>query len=204
MPLSKQSEASKIYLNVSDGKLVRQYKEPNDRTTSRVTKTGKTVHEERFRDLEATLESIESRENDFGKQLVLIFRDGIDYIQVNMPYSSRYSASFLKAVPNLNTAAAFRLMPWSMADKNDPQKSVTGITCYQNGQKILPAFTKDNPGDMPQMRKIKVKGKETWDDSEMMEWLEANATALIAKSKPVTPINADKSEPVPDTTDLPF
>lgn len=204
MPLSKQSEASKIYLNVSDGKLVRQYKEPNDRTTSRVTKTGKTVHEERFRDLEATLESIESRENDFGKQLVLIFRDGIDYIQVNMPYSSRYSASFLKALPNLNPAEAFRFMPWSMADKNDPQKSVTGITCYQNGQKILPAFTKDNPGDMPQMRKIKVKGKETWDDSEMMEWLESNAVALIEKSKPVTPINADRSETVPDTTDLPF
>lgn len=200
MGLTKNQESTKVYLSVSEGSLVRQYREPNEKTKTRVTKTGKTVHEERFKDLSATLVAIESRENDFGKQLCLHFRDGIDVYQVNMPYSSRYSASFLKALPNIDTQMRFRFMPWSMADKNDPQKSVTGITCYQNNTKILPAFTKDNPGEMPQMVKIKVKGKEAWDDSDMMEFLENNALAILAKNKPATP----EVEPASDITDLPF
>lgn len=187
MALSKK-ESKTIYLSITDGAIVRQHREANERTTQRVTKTGKLVHEERFRDLTGTLTKIEIRENDYGRQLQLHFTDGGEHYAVSMPYSSRYSSSFLKAVPNCDLAQPMRVMPWSMADKNDSSKTVTGVTLYQNGTKIAAAFTKDNPGEMPQMKQIKVKGKITWDDSDMMEWLVDNAMNLLKTDAPETDV----------------
>lgn len=169
-------------MSVADGNLVRSYKEANANTTERVTKTGKLVYEERFKDLTATLVGIETKENDYGKQWSLKFKDGDDTYIVNLPYSSRYASSFLKALPNLNLLDNVRFMPWAMKDKNDPSKTVTGITLYQNGNKVLPAYTKENPNGLPEMKKIKVKGKDTWDDSELMEFLENMSVALFNQS----------------------
>jgi hypothetical protein len=183
MALTKQS-SNTIYLSVADGNLVRQHREATNETTQRVTKTGKLVHEERFKDLVAQLLGAETKENDFGKQWCLKFKDGEDMYIVNMPYSSRYAASFLKALPNIDLTKIVKFMPWSMQDKNDSTKKVTGVTMYQddgNGVvKIAPAFTKDNPNGLPQMKQVKVKGVLTWDDTEMNEFLEAMANKKFA------------------------
>ena len=184
MALSKPS-SNAIYLSVADGNLVRSYKEANANTTQRVTKTGKLVHEEKFKDLTAKLTNIATKENDFGKQWVLRFEDGDETYFVNISYSSRYASSFLKALPNVDLSQPIRFMPWSMTDKNDPAKKVTGVTLYQNGNKVLPAFTKEEPNGLPEMKQIKVKGKVTWDDSEMMEFLEAKAMQLFADAAEV-------------------
>ena len=185
MALYKPSGSSTIYLSVADGYLVRSYKEANANTTERVTKTGKLVHEERFKDLTALLVGGEVKENDYGKQWAFKFiDDGVTYI-VNVSYSSRYASSFLKALPNIDLSSPVKFMPWSMVDKNDPLKKVTGITCYQSGNKIAPAFTKDNPNGLPGMKQIKVKGKITWDDSDMTEFLESLAEKYFSGIKPI-------------------
>ena len=185
MALSKANGSNTIYLSVADGYLVRSHKEANSNTTQRVTKTGKLVHEEKFKDLTAKLVGAETKENDFGKQWCLKFVDGEENYIVNMPYSSRYSASFLKALPNIDLSKNVKFMPWSMVDKNDPAKKVTGVTMYQNDGngmvKIAPAFTKDAPNGLPEMKQIKVKGKVTWDDSDMTEFLENVAKECFAK-----------------------
>jgi hypothetical protein len=51
----------------------------------------------------------------------------------------------------------------------DKKKSVMFIN--QNGG-IKHYFTRDNPNGMPDLQKVKIKGKETWDDSDRMEFLE--------------------------------
>jgi hypothetical protein len=184
MALTKSSGSNTIYLSVADGNLVRSYKEANANTVQRVTKTGKLVHEEKFKDLTAKLLGLETKQNDFGKQWALKFKDGEDYYVVNMPYSSRYAASFLKALPNVDLTKDVKFMPWSMVDRNDSTKKVTGVTLYQNDGngmvKILPAYTKENPNGLPQMKQIKVKGVPTWDDSEQNEFLEAMAKEKFA------------------------
>jgi len=181
MALSNLGGTNLTYLSVSDGNLVRQHKTANDRTTERVTKTGKLVFEERFKDLTGNITNVNTRENDYGKQWQLTFQDGADTYIVSMPYSSRYASSFLKALPNINIEESLRFMPWAMKDKNDVSKTVTGITMYQDDTKIAPAYTKDTPNGLPQMEKIKVKGKEQWDDSAMMEFLEQTALKIFAK-----------------------
>lgn len=196
MALSQLGGTNTTYLSVSDGNLVRQHKTANERTTERVTKTGKLVFEERFKDLTATLVNINTRENDYGKQWQLEFKDGDATYIVSMPYSSRYASSFLKALPNVNISEPLRFMPWAMKDKNDPSKTVTGITCYQFDLKIPPYYTKENPNGLPQMVKIKVKGKEQWDDSDMTSFLEQIALKVFA--------DINDNNPVLDTEDIPF
>lgn len=186
MALNKGENAGTIYLSVANGKLVQQHRQATKNTVERVNKVGRTVYEEQFKDLTGIISKIETKENDFGKQWQIVFTDGEDRYMVQMPYSGRYSSSFLKALPNVKQGQPVRFMPWEMADKNNSAKSVTGITMYQNdgnGEvKILPAFTKEEPNGLPEMRKVKVKGKETWDDSDMMEFLEEKAMAWISKN----------------------
>lgn len=190
-----------IYLSVSNGKLVRQLKEATKDTTSRINKVGKTVNEEFYKDLTGIITKIDTKENDYGKQWQIVFTDGEDKYMVQMPYSSRYSSSFLKALPNVKQGEVVRFMPWEMADKNDASKRVNGITMYQdqdgNGMtKVLSAFTKDEPNGLPQMKQVKVKGKLTWDDSDMMAFLEEKALAWTKSFPQVTDTEA-AGEPAP-------
>lgn len=187
MALNKGENAGTIYLSVANGKLVRKHQAATKETVTRIsTKNGKTYHEEFFKDLTGVISKIETKENDFGKQWQIVFTDGEDRYMVQLPYSSRYSSSFLKALPNVKHNTPVRFMPWEMQDKNNPAKMVNGITLYQNdgnGEvKIPPAFTKEEPKGMPEMRKVKVKGKETWDDSDLTEFLEAQAMTWISKN----------------------
>lgn len=210
MALNKPLGAHIIFLQIADGKIVRQHKESTPETTQRTTKTGKVVHEEFYKDLTGYIRNITTKENDYGKQWQISFADSEDLYVVSMPYSSRYAASFLKALPNVDAKEPVRFMPWSMIDKNDPMKKITGITMYQNDVKVLAAFTKEDPNGLPQMKKIKIKGKEQWDDSDMMEFLESSAMdwqkgiqeTLVKKE--VAAIVEDAANPESNPDDLPF
>lgn len=198
MALSNLGGVNTTYLSVADGNLVRQHKQATAQTTERITKTGKLVFEERFKDLTAKLDNISTRENEYGKQWQLRFQDGGDYYVVSLPYSSRYASSFLKALPNLDLNNEVRFMPWAMKDKNDATKTITGITLYQNGEKLAPYYTKEDPKGLPQMVKIKVKGKEQWDDSDMMSYLENMALNLFEQ------VNVEESTAPHDNDEVPF
>lgn len=198
MALSNLGGVNTTYLSVADGNLVRQHKQANERTSERLTKTGKLVFEERFKDLTAKLDGIATRENDYGKQWQLKFQDQGDFYIVSLPYSSRYASSFLKALPNLDLSKEVRFMPWAMKDKNDATKTITGITLYQDGEKIAPYYTKEDPKGLPQMVKIKVKGKEQWDDSDMMSFLENMALNVFEQD------HKDLSTASHDNDEVPF
>jgi hypothetical protein len=190
MGLNKGENAGTIYLSVANGKLVQQHKQPTENTAERVNKVGKTVHEEFFRDLTGVITKIETKENDYGKQWQITFQDSTDKYMVQMPYSGRYSSSFLKALPNLKQGEPVKFNPWEMQDKNNSSKTITGVTLYQddgNGMvKVPSAYTKENPNGLPEMKKKKIKGKDVWDDTEMMEFLEAMAMDWIKSFPQVT------------------
>lgn len=198
MALNKGEGAGTIYLSVANGKLVRQFKQATKESTERTNKMGKLVYEEFYKDLTGVITKIGIKENDYGKQWQIVFQDGEEKYMVQMPYSGRYSSSFLKALPNVKQGLPLRFMPWEMQDKNDASKKVTGITMYQDdgdGQvKIPSAYTKENPNGLPEMTKAKVKGKIVWDDSEMMEHLEKVAKEWIA-AMPVTDGKPDEEAP---------
>jgi hypothetical protein len=67
---------------------------------------------------------------------------------------------------------------------------------YQDGNKIAPYYTKEDPNGLPQMQKIKVKGKEQWDDSDMMAFLE-NMALNIFTSLTAMELEDDEDDTAP-------
>lgn len=207
MALEKHG-SGKIYLSIADGKLVRQYKDANESTTERVNKNGKLVYEEKFDSITGLLTGISKKDNDYGTFLEIGMQDGSDAYNISMQFSSRYSSSFMKMLPNIKPNEPVKLLPWSMVDSKDAGKKVTGITLYQNDGngfvKILPYYTKDDPKGLPQMVKVTLKGKTVWDDTEYVNFLfEAAKKMLSALSTKPYPEQVGTTQETSDQ-DLPF
>jgi len=172
------------FLSISEGKIVRRHdSEIKGKTISRVNKLGKTVHEEKFDDIEGIISGLKLKADTsgqgYGDQYVIQITDGSDVYNINVQQSSRYATSFLKCLPNIDLSKSVRLMPWSMQDKTNAAKNITGVTMWQDGVKIQPAYTKEEPNGLPEMKKVKLKGKDTWDSYEMEEFLKVMALKLF-------------------------
>lgn len=72
----------------------------------------------------------------------------------------------------------------------DKRNSVMFIN--QDGKGLKHYWTKDNPGSLPNLEKIKIKGKDTWDDTKRLEYLENFIKDLFsAKSEPASAVEDD-------------
>jgi hypothetical protein len=167
MALGNTSNA--IYLTISDGKVVRQFKTPTAHSVERTTKTNKLVHEERYDFVEGLITAIATRENDYGKFWNITLQDGEETYIIQFNYSGGTAAAFLKTLPNVQLDKPVKLTPKQTID-GEKKKSTLFIN--QGGNALKWYWNKDNPGELPQLKKVKVKGKEQWDDSDMMEFLE--------------------------------
>ncbi len=180
MGLTNQSQGgSKVFLSISNGKLVRSYKEKVEGSVSRINKAGREVHEMFYDSLEGIIKGVDTKDGDYGKFLVVnVESNGVNY-QLEMNYSSGYSASFLKTLPNVKLSDIVTITP-KLTIEGDKKKSVIFLNQGRVGIKWY--FTKDNPNGMPDLTKVKIKGKETWDDSDRMEFLENYAKNLFGGS----------------------
>lgn len=164
------SQQGVVFLAISNGKIVRQFKEKTEKSVSRVNKVGREVHEEFYDSLTGFLKDVSTKESEYGKFWVVKMEAEGKLYQIEFNYSGGYATSFLKALPNVQFYLPFTISPKLTID-GDKKKSVLFIN--QNGAGVKHYFTKDNPNGMPDLTKIKVKGKDTWDDSERMEFLES-------------------------------
>jgi hypothetical protein len=197
---------SAIYYTISDGKICRQHKQPVEGSIERITKTGKTVYEKFFKALKGRIVKIDTKEGEYGKFWVVTLQDdsGVNEV-LQFQYSSGYANGFLKALPNVDLGSDVVIAPNMQVDGD---KKKTTIFLTQHGTPVKWFYTKDNPNGLPALQKVKVKGKETWDDSDAMEFLENMVNTQIkpklrgAASVPAnTPVAAGADEP---EDDLPF
>ena len=86
-----------------------------------------------------------------------------------MPWSSRYSSGFFLSMPNIDAGKEITLSPWS---KEIDGKKRTMLYLRHGQEDIKWAWTRETPGDLPEMKQIKVKGQIVWDDSERQEFFE--------------------------------
>jgi hypothetical protein len=169
MGLNNSQSESVVFLGISNGKIVRQFKQATEKSTSRVNKMGREVHEEFYDSLTGILKDVTTKESEYGKFWVVKMESEGKLYQIEMNYSGGYAASFLKTIPNADLAKEFTITP-KLTIEGDKKKSVLFVNQMQKGLKWF--FTRDNPNGMPELAKIKVKGKDTWDDSDRMEFLE--------------------------------
>lgn len=167
--LHEQSSAA--YLSISNGKICKQVMQPTAKSITRVNKNEKTVHEEFYSAVSGRIVDISTKEHkDFGKfWLVKIQDDDGETAVLQFNYSSGYANSFLKALPNVDFSQPVKLSP--KLEEKDGKKKTT-LFLNQNDTPIKWAFTKEEPNGLPALKQVKVKGKITWDDSDVMEFLE--------------------------------
>lgn len=178
----QSNQASGVFLSISNGKLVRQFKQATDKSVSRVNKLGREVHEEFYDSLTGTITDVKTKESEYGKFWVVSVKDNSITHFLELKYSSGYAISFFKALPNIDVTKLVTITPRLNVDG---EKKSSVIFLNQNGKAIKHFWTKDNQGDMPQLKKIKVKGVETWDDTDRMEFLEDYVkTSILPKLKP--------------------
>lgn len=189
------NKSSAIYLSVSDGKIVRRFKEPTAQSKARTNKMGNTVHEESYDYVEGMITGISVRDSDYGKFWCVNIQDGADSYILQFQYSGGNANSFLKSIPNADLRKPIRIRP---AVEIDGDKKRSKLFLVQDDKALRWFWTKDNPGNMPNLKKIKIKGVEQWDDSDMMEYLEAYVKEHITpKIGGGEVANAQEDEDVP-------
>jgi len=169
MGLNQSQSESVIFLQIANGKIVRQVKTKTENSVSRVNKLGREVHELFYDSITGEISDIATRESEYGKSWVVSIKSEGKLYKLEFNYSSGYATTFLKALPNVSFGNNVTLSPKLIID-GDKKKSVLFIS--QDGKGLKHYFTKDNPNGLPDLKKIKIKGKESWDDSDRMEFLE--------------------------------
>lgn len=206
MALEKNN--SSTFLSIGDGKITKRVKTPTAESTERKLKDGKIIHEEIYDVVSGIITDIKTHDHpSFGKFWNIAIQDGEDNYILQMNYSGGYASAFLKTLPNVDLTKRVRFSP-SMKMEGD-KKKVT-LFLNQDGAALKHYFTKDQPNGLPPMEQIKVKGKLTWDDSEMMAFLETFVNTKILPKLKAQP-DADVKIPLKQTAgveagddDLPF
>lgn len=163
------NNAAIIYLTISDGKICRRVPSPTATSKERINKEGRQVHEEHYNGWSGKIVGIETRESDYGKDWQVKVQDDDGIAILSFKYSSGYASSFLKALPNIDMSKDVTLSP-KVTIEGEKKRTILFIN--QDGKAIKWFYTRETPNGIPQMKQIKVKGVSTWDDSEMMEFLE--------------------------------
>jgi hypothetical protein len=196
------NSSSSIYLSIADGKIVRRFKEPTANSKQRTSKTGKIVHEESYDFVSGIITDISTKDSEYGKFWNVRLQDGHDTYVLQFQYSGGNASSFLKAIPNADLAKEIKIKP--RVEMNGDKKRTT-VMLIQDDTIIRWKWTKDNPGDLPSLKKVKVKGVEQWDDSDMMEALEAYIDEHVKpKLKPAVGANDNTIIGAEDDNDVPF
>lgn len=180
MLTSTQNTGSTIFLSITNGKLVRRVDLGTEGAVERTNKNGKQVAELFYTTLTGHIKDLNIKENEYGKFLMVTVQDVATDKKciLEMNFSSGYTTTFLKALPTADITQNIELSPALIVD-GDKKKSV--IFLKQGGYAVKHFYTKADPKGMPDMVKVKVKGKETWDDTDRIEWLYNKAKALFVE-----------------------
>lgn len=168
------------------GKFTERAQEGDPKAVTRINKENRTVHELHHDAFVGKLVDIKTRDSDkYGKSWVFDFADvpTKEVYHLQLSYSNGLAKAIIKMLPNLDLTKEFKM---SLSRKDDK----TSIFINQEGQSIKYAHTRENPNGLPDMVKIMVKGKETWDDTEQLAFLEkmVNDTIIprLKNEKPLT------------------
>jgi len=199
-----------VYLSIGDGKVTKHLKEYAEGCVTYKTTKGDTKYRYEYESIDGLLKSVSVRPTEFngvrtekGQWSFLLESDGKLY-SVNVPYSSGYAKYILNQLCNITDfSTPIRIKPWKFTPDDSP-KPKAGCTVYYGegfNTKGTPRWTKDST-DMPEMKKVKFKGQDSWDDTEQCEFYERAVAELITPHLPKMGVGHAVDEEVDDV--VPF
>lgn len=213
---TKNTESGAVFLRLADGKVVETVEANTPGAESRTTKPsdehpeGRTVWERKDDYVEGMITSIYRKEREYKgevmKSLIVRLSDVGENYNVEIREGSRYWSCFMLRLPNIKLGEPVRIVPYDFTDKEG--KRIIGLNVLQSGVKVNPKWDKNNPGDLPQGRKVRVNGKDVWDFEERDQHLIGVMQKIASKLQAAdTAIGGAQGEPVVADdvdNDLPF
>ena len=195
-------QSSGTYLNIMFGKLVQKVNANTQGAIERENKKGNTVYELYHDKLTGIIADAKIEESEYGARMVLTVNDNGETFFVQFNVDSPNGRSFLFKMNNMDFSTKITIAPYSFEDK-DTERTVTGISFYQNDDKVMNTWTKDKPGKLPAMEKTTFKGKEVWDDTKRMKFLAKEFSKFDFSTPELVDADEGGSEEVAED-DLPF
>ena len=155
-----------------------------ENAVERINKLGATVNELAFNSLNGKITRFDIEDTKFGKQIKLCIQDDKDYY-LSLGYADSLTVSIYKMLPNVDPSKGISL---ELSRKmGDDGKERTSIFIKQNGENVKWAYTKVNKNGLPDMVKIRVNGKEEWDKTAQLDFLQEKVIEpFMQKVKSVT------------------
>lgn len=161
------NRSSSKFFNIinSLGKFAVKCNETDTDAVSRVNKNGVTVWEKHYQNFDGILVSIETKESpELGKQWVFTFDADGEMFAMSLGYTDGHAMDILKMLPNVDVT---KTMKMSLSRKDEK----TSLFISQNGTPIKHFYSKALT-NMPDWKLVKVNGKDTWDKTDAIEFLE--------------------------------
>lgn len=136
---------------------------------------------ELFDAVDGKITSVEFQDDEYNgtkfRKLKLILEDEGQKYLVQVRTDSGYFRGLTNSVATGDVSQPVKLTPSSkIGDNGKPQ---TTIFVSQNGKALKWKWTKDNPGELPELEKVKVKGQMVYDNSKQLEFFEKFWRSLL-------------------------
>lgn len=186
-----ESNGAYTYAKVSKGMFVYSAKKGDPKAVLRVNSKGEEVYEKMDNSVTGKILFLNLKTNDYQGIEYLTLNVGLEGIAgksiIQMRFPSAYSRGFLNKIDGIDFSKEVTLI---VGDFEKNGKRIIYLNIVQNGKKLDSVHTIENPNGLPQMVKVKLRGKEEWDDTDQQEFYRAKIekySKLIEDSKsPVT------------------
>lgn len=181
------NKSNVTYIRVANGKLIVKAKDNAPGAVKRTIGAGKHEGEETWEYHHDAYTghirkiSIKDSEN-YGAQINILVADDEGLAVITIPMSGRHSTKLVQNLANLNLDEPVQFCPYKFQarDKESQKliadKYVQGWVLRQNDEKIEDSFSIK---DLPDLEKVKRKGKMEWDDTNRTEELRNRLQAFI-------------------------
>lgn len=211
-----------IYLRIADGKIIETVEPGTAGAVSRITKpstehpNGREVWERRDGYVDGIITSMFHTEREYKgekiTELVIRLRDVDEHYSLKVNKGNRYWVGIMSRLPNVNMQRSVRFSPYDFEGKDEAtggKRQVIGINLYQGDQKIDPAWSKTNPGELPQGKQVRVNGKDVWDFEDRDNYLMKVFADIVSQMQTGDMAMGGSNEPAKPTAaeiadDLPF
>ena len=121
------------------------------------------------------------------RELVIDIQDGSDKYSLTDGVDSNSGIQLQNKLLNTDVGETIRISPSKKDDVRDgkPVVVTSGVFINVNNESIKQKYNKDNPGNMPDWNKVRVNGKDVWDKTAQIEFLEQEMLEHFKNAKAV-------------------